>query len=366
MPKVSFALFLLGVASLFAAVGTVSDALSVEQGQQPALFLSIVMSATCAVLWAYFGAMRMRKALLPMAALQVALYFVTARWFPRRPYTAPHEQIMHDLAMRDLAVMIFIILGYVLFVMFFRREGKRFFAVHTEMELAAEIQKELVPPISRTLTHFELYGISLPSGRVGGDLIDIVAQDGKFCAYLADIAGHGVPAGVLMSMVKSAVRMRIVSAGPADPELLPTLNSTIQPLTSPSAYLTFAYAAGADSRSLRFSLAAHLPLLHYVARSRSFVHVALENLPVGMFPTVAYQSGVLHCEPGDIVLMLTDGLTEIFNSSGQESGTTYIEDIITRSPARPLVDLATDIMRQAEFFGPITDDRSLLLLRCTC
>jgi serine phosphatase RsbU (regulator of sigma subunit) len=70
-------------------------------------------------------------------------------------------------------------------------EGNRFFAAHTEIRLASEIQGALIPPISKETANFEFYGISVPSGTVDGDLLDVVTAGDFFCAYLADVAGHG-------------------------------------------------------------------------------------------------------------------------------------------------------------------------------
>src|SRR5581483_4228432 len=65
-----------------------------------------------------------------------------------------------------------IIAGYVLFFIVFRWEGRRYFTAHTEIQLAADIHRSLVPPLSFRTDRFEVYGVSVPSGQVGGDLVD--------------------------------------------------------------------------------------------------------------------------------------------------------------------------------------------------
>jgi serine phosphatase RsbU (regulator of sigma subunit) len=64
-----------------------------------------------------------------------------------------------------------------------------------------------VPELSFRTSEFEFFGASFPSGTVGGDLVGVIAPNGGWFAYVADVSGHGVPAGVLMSMTKGAVRM---------------------------------------------------------------------------------------------------------------------------------------------------------------
>lgn len=99
--------------------------------------------------------------------------------------------------MDTTGVSISVICGYVLFLLFFQREDRRFFAAHTEITLADEIQRSLLPEV-RFLTHeFEISPASFPSGAVRGDLVDVIAANGHWFAYVADVFGHGIPAGVV-------------------------------------------------------------------------------------------------------------------------------------------------------------------------
>jgi hypothetical protein len=83
--------------------------------------------------------------------------------------------------------------AYVCFIYVFISEGRRYFAVHAEMELASEIHR--VPDIETRIGSFELFGRSVPSGQVGGDLIDAVENGDTWIAYLAAVSGHGVARG---------------------------------------------------------------------------------------------------------------------------------------------------------------------------
>ncbi len=364
MPRRSLVTFLAAVWCLFAAIGGVNDSLRIENSQPSSFLWLVLMTGTTAVLWALFGTMRMIKSLIAMAVFQLTIFlFAMPLWLSEAQALTP-DQLKQKLALHDAAVLVFVLSGYVLFVAFFRMEGKRFFAAHTEIALASSIQRDLVPTISMKAGAFEFYGLSVPSGTVGGDLLDVVTAGGSFCAYVADVAGHGVPAGVLMSMVKSAVRMRVASIGPRDDELLPILNSTLQPLTAPNAYVTFAYVSGEGGPLLSFSLAGHLPLFHFQHGTQQVERCSVENLPLGIFAGVEYGTGTLECKPGDLVAIVTDGLTEIFNSDDRELGSDYIERLLAQSAAEPLPKIAMQITRSSEAFGKVTDDRTMLLMRC--
>ena len=102
-----------------------------------------------------------------------------------------------------------IVLGYVFFVVFISGEGAKTMRLRTEINLAQQIHGHLVPAIDRATERLELYGVSVPASEVGGDLMDVCHGDGKTGLYVADVTGHGVSAGVSMSMIKSAIRMKL-------------------------------------------------------------------------------------------------------------------------------------------------------------
>jgi hypothetical protein len=85
MPRRSLVTFLSGVALLFAAFGAVQDAMGVEQGHEPRLVFSMVMSGVSAATWALFGSMRMVKSLIALAAVQITLVFLSAKFWPPKP-----------------------------------------------------------------------------------------------------------------------------------------------------------------------------------------------------------------------------------------------------------------------------------------
>ncbi len=77
--------------------------------------------------------------------------------------------------------------------------------METELSLAHAIQSTLVPTISFENKSFEAYGRSIPSSEMGGDIIDVVESERCLLAYVADVSGHGLPAGQLMGMLKTAM-----------------------------------------------------------------------------------------------------------------------------------------------------------------
>jgi serine phosphatase RsbU (regulator of sigma subunit) len=111
-------------------------------------------------------------------------------------------------------------------------------------------------PRLRHAAQHEFYGVSAPSGEMGGDLVDVVEDSNKRIGYLADVSGHGVPSDVLIAMVKSAVRMRLATSCEAQ-LLLEDLNRVISELTAAEMFVTMAFVALGTSELLLMAQSGH-------------------------------------------------------------------------------------------------------------
>jgi hypothetical protein len=245
---------------------------------------------------------------------------------------------------------------------FIRREGDRFFRTHTEMQLAGEIHRELVPSIERKIGEYEFYATSLPSGLVGGDLVDLIDRNGDWLAYVADVSGHGVSSGVVMAMVKGSTQMGM--RFDREPRrLLAGLNEVLCSLKASNMFATCGLVAFSSAEGVRYSLAGHPPILR-----RRRLEVELlgdQNLPIGLFSDTPFQSTRLEVCTGDVLAIITDGLTEVFNGGGEELGIEAISEVLRVTADRPLNEIAAAIFNRASQHGPHIDDQSLLLIRKT-
>jgi hypothetical protein len=363
MPLRSFVVFCLAVACTFAAVGIVNDLFDLEHSDVPHLILKVLTTSGFAVLWILVLYRRMPKLLIILAVAQAVWLIASARLLPVPQHIFTSQEWRTHVIVHGLLIMGLILFSYGWFGTFFQIEGKRYFAAHTEIELASRIQQQLVPPIDVTVDNVEIYGISIPSGTVGGDLLDLIGADGLTCVYIADVAGHGVAAGVMMSMVKTAVRMHFMAKPPTGKMLLEAVNDTLTPLTESSAYATFAYLLISPNAQVEYSTAAHLPIMHYQRESGTVLRHSVENFPVAMFPDIRYKTGIIDFQPGDIIAIVTDGLTEISNVKNDELGDSYIDAALTQLSTVPLSEIGAEILRSARNFGKTTDDQTLLLLR---
>jgi uncharacterized membrane protein (Fun14 family) len=360
MPSGARLQFLAAVSLTFSGVGFLLDLANPMPGR-PAHILFLVFTGGAIGVAYGFCLMRAPK----FVPVLVAVHVASALAVPKHlgSFAIDWARVASTAAGVDEIGCIFaILLGYIFFIRFIRNQGLHYFRVQTEIELAQEIHRSLVPRIAVSTSQHEFYGMSVPSGEMGGDLVDLVQDGDKWIAYLADVSGHGVPSGVLMAMVKSAARMRLRTS--SEPQLLlEELNHVISELSATNTFVTLACVASGGSNDLSFATAGHLPILHFRSATGIVYELATSNPPIGIFKEQAFDSSRAQFSSGDIAVLLTDGLTEVMDSREEEYGLERIKHLLANHSAQPLNVICEMLMSEAREFGKQADDQSVLLVR---
>ena len=357
---------------LFSVIGFYVDLVQVN-GQMPYV-VAVVMAALSglnAVLWILVLSRMSRLFLIVLIGTQFfnsAVDTALARWMVDTFHLegVPSQKGIHFAA---TCMMFLVIASYVFFVAYIRREGLESFRMQNELQLAHGIQKTLVPPITLATARFEIYGISCPIDKVGGDLVDALQlPNGDAIAYLADIAGHGLQAGILMGMLKTAARTALLDAGERAPErtlpvLLDRLNTVLPEVKEPHMYATFTgFRLGADG-SVFYALAASPPILHWHAAEQTSSHTDEPQFPLGLIPVSSFDGEALATAAGDLLVVATDGVLEVADKRGTEYGVERLKDVIAAHARMALPQLAEKILSSVRGFGKQFDDQTLLLVR---
>jgi serine phosphatase RsbU (regulator of sigma subunit) len=273
------------------------------------------------------------------------------------------DALILRLTIDGMGTMMAVVCGYVALAMFLAVESAAFLRIRAEMALAQEIHRTLVPAVAGRTDRFEFAGASHPSGEVGGDLVDVFTEpDGnRSIAYVADVSGHGVDAGVVMGLVKSAARMALIRRAPLE-ELVRDLNEVLVPLTSSSMYVTAAVVE-ASPLGFRFALAGHWPILHVRDNGRTIDEGTVQNLPLGFFAGQSYATASLTCRSGDLLALITDGFVEVFDRDDREFGLEAVKQVLSESADRSLPDVLSALRLAVQAHGAQIDDQSALLLR---
>ena len=364
-------LLLLGVFLLFFDAGFYGDLLG--NGTTPVL---AVLSMGCisgfnAVLW-IFTVWRLPPACV---IVLVVLQFFLGRIVGFVSDTLEHLFHLHRIApavgVRFAANGMFwtVILGFSVVMRFITREGGESLVVQDQLELAHAIQRTLVPVLSLRTPHFEIYGFSNPSERVGGDLVDaVLLPSGDVLAYLADIAGHGLPASILMGRLKTAIRtalLHVEDCGdlPMLPLLLERVNTVLPQVKSDNLYATFTGFRLDGEGGVSCAMAASPPVLHWHAYDESLSQTQIPQLPLGLLPVTSFDQHTLDTQAGDLLLVATDGILEVSDKAGVEFGIDRLSATVAANCRDSLPALAEKILFAARGFGPQLDDQTLLLIR---
>jgi hypothetical protein len=364
---------LFAVFSLFTVIGFFGDLMNLGHTPYVIVVASAISGGIVAILYLIVSTRYPAYYMIVLTVLQLLYWFgfgYTAA------YVGHHFQLQAvptEPGVRFAAISIFavVLISYLMFVWFIRSEGKEAFRVKNELELAHGIQKTLVPQIHLHTARFELYGRSDPSDKVGGDLVDALQlEDGSSVAYVADIAGHGLQAGILMGMLKTAARTALLDAAHTEPStvlpvLMERLNRVLPCVKEPQMYATFAGFRLNPDGSVFYALAAHPPLLHYRthAAQQPMQQLSAEQFPLGLLPVSGFSSDVTMMAPGDLLIAVTDGILEACNKADEEFGLERLQTVIAENCTASLPALSEVILKAARAFGKQIDDQTLLLIR---
>jgi len=354
-------MFLAGYFLVGAAGGFAFDLLQLNASRVGGGFFWPVLMGT--------GAMTLRAAaikrvrLLPLLFLLVGLAAWLGYWASHVSAPLPVPVAVHRRVLFDaIGILVGIAFGIRFLLLFAGTEGVASVRMQTELSLAHGIQATLVPTVSFQNASFELYGKSIPSTEMGGDLIDVIESDGGLVAYVADISGHGLPAGQLMGMLKTAMRLA-VQFRQMPVEALESVDRVLPDLKEREMFATLALLRFDGSSEAEYALAAHPPILHYRHGSKDTARLSMEQLPLGLIPGGSYASKRVIFSPLDLFLMVTDGITEVANAQDEEFGLTRLQELLTRHATRALPEIWDLIMQEVRQYGPQQDDQSVLLLR---
>jgi hypothetical protein len=361
LPLGRMKMFVAGYFFVGAAGGFAFDLLQLNASRVGGGFFWPVLVGTGAAALRAAAIKRIR--LVPLLFLLVVVTGWLGYWASHVSTPLPVPVAVHRRVLFDaIGILVGISFGARFLLIFAGTEGVASVRMQTELSLAHGIQATLVPTVSFQNTSFELYGKSIPSTEMGGDLIDVIDSDGGLVAYVADISGHGLPAGQLMGMLKTAMRLA-VQFRQMPVAALESVDRVLPDLKERAMFATLALLRFDGSSEVEYALAGHPPILHYRHGSSDTARLSMEQLPLGLIPGGSYASNRVIYSPRDLFLMVTDGITEVANARDEEFGLTRLQELLTRHSTRALPEIWDLIMREVRQYGPQQDDQSLLLLR---
>lgn len=367
MPVRAQAWFYAGIFFCFAPMGLLQEALTLRVEPWWAVAVTTAYSGSIAVLFAWVILRHPRWILLPAATMFVAPWAIQ-QWTPAG--ASPTQLDVEGLAALSTRLRIIstasiacMASAYICFVALVKREGLRYSGAHAEIRLARDIHAALVPDLTGQCDGLSWLGRSRPSGDVGGDLVDVVQTPRGWCATVADVSGHGVAAGVLMGMFKTAFRASWQDAHDVA-DAMTRVNRVIGPLRQPHMFITAACLQQVRPGHFSYVLAGHPPMLHISGVDGTAGWVGDSQLALTLMDHTAYTSGELALDPGDILLIVTDGLLEVFDRADRELGLDGLKAAaIAAARSGSLQDVERAVFAACAAHGVQLDDQTTLLIQ---
>ncbi len=253
-------------------------------------------------------------------------------------------------------------------------------SVDRQMSIGGEIQSQLLPAQCPVVQGIDLAACCRPAFQVGGDYFDFMPtrpeligkrrQQGRWAFVIGDVMGKGIPAGLLMTMLRGMLRAEVLSGLPPD-RILHDLNQlALQDLAQSHRFITLFYSDyDPISRRLRFANAAHNPPLLWRSEEKTVSRLDSLGLLIGLQSDAEYLCGEVTLKPGDVLLYYTDGVTEALGLNRERFNEkrliAYFQELNAQvSTAKEILD---NLFKRLDVFvgdsHHLEDDASMVVLK---
>jgi serine phosphatase RsbU (regulator of sigma subunit) len=220
-----------------------------------------------------------------------------------------------------------------------------------ELQIARQIQHKLFPEAPPDTPHFDIDGLSIPCSATGGDYFDYIATaNGGVSVVLGDVSGHGVGSALLMAAIRAYVRTV------ADPQCHPGTTLTLanrcmsRDMAGQGFVTMFFASLHPDDRSLTYVGAGHMA--HWVRASGEAIALESTAPPLNVIADLEYvPADPIHLDPGDIVFVVSDGITEAMSPEGQMFGYERAPDVVRANVDKTSREIAGLLFRAARDFA---------------
>ena len=221
-----------------------------------------------------------------------------------------------------------------------RQEAEGARMMKHELDLAHDVQARMLPDRPTGLDRLECVGFCRPARSIGGDYYDLIPfSDGQFGLTLGDVAGKGIPAAVMMASIQTLLRS-LLKRGVNDlAAVLTELNDTLFETSNPERYSTLLCGVISSDRKLfSYANAGHIPplLIHADGRLERLLEA---DCPVALLPSMSYHQATAALEPGDTLVIVSDGIVEAFNLEGDLWDEAEIDRVLLANREAPLQQL---------------------------
>ncbi len=237
-------------------------------------------------------------------------------------------------------------------------------AMERDLELAATIQRDILPKAIPSPPGIEIALLSRPARQVGGDYHAFFERDGVLTIVVADVAGKSMPAALLVSALHAAIQL-LFAEGREIADIATELNKHIHRWSAENKFATMVIVSiDRESETVEYVNAGHNP--PYIARDGAIEQIHSNGLPIGILPGTRYGAHMRPFPPGALLVVYSDGITEAENVAEEEFGNERLEEIVQAKAAATPGDVRDRIAEAVDVFTtgtPQKDDQTLVVIR---
>lgn len=237
-------------------------------------------------------------------------------------------------------------------------------ALQEDLELAAHIQRELLPQQNINIDGWEACFHYEAAGPVSGDYCDLIkADDGSLYFIFGDVSGKGIAASLLMAHLHAMFRT-LVSIGLPLKNMMERASRVFCESTLPTQFATLVCGRAEDTGKVEICNAGHLPPL--VVKRGEVTHIESTGLPIGVFCDEKFAASSLNLDKGDTLFLFTDGLSETLDAAGIEYGRERLARLISSNHAgkpHEMIDACISDLSDYRGGTPRLDDVTMMAIR---
>ena len=249
-----------------------------------------------------------------------------------------------------------------------RKEAEQAQLMLRELEIARDVQVRLFPRTLPVISGVEYECCCYPAKFVGGDYYDVIPMPGgRTCITLGDVSGKGIPAAVLMASIQASIRVSMTRGADSLVDAIRALNQTVYSTTAAERYTTLftAFLEPGARRMTYLNGGQAAPML--LRASGGVERLDVGGPPVGLIPVAPYREAVIDLEAGDLLVVFSDGVSEVNNPHGDIWSEEELEQVVRSCAGLPACEARERILGAAQGFSDgaePSDDLTLTVFRC--
>lgn len=239
-----------------------------------------------------------------------------------------------------------------------------------DLDIARVIQQELLPDAAPDVPGFDIAGWNRPAEQTGGDAFDFMPlESGRLAITIADATGHGIGPALVIAECRALLRATAVSGGDPDSIMIRVNDLLVEDLPTDRFVTCFFGLLSPDDATLEYCSGGHGPLFHFRAATDEITELSATGIPLGIMPNIDFETAApIVLEPGDMMILITDGFFEWLGPHDEQYGTQRVADLVRRNKDIPAAELIDKLYRGVLGFAQGTeqaDDLTAVIIKKT-